>query len=176
MFENCLYFLYCGVLHDEDNNKTVKFPQSLMIITYGDGYVFMLLNSIYIPWNKTPSVLSPQSVQPSPEQTFSGPNLTAESGCRTYCSTAALQSLVTQLTMLEMTHLGCAGPLAPLMIFDNPPRAPTYCLFRSRSYFQISAIFDTARRHGRRRGRRGPLHPQNLPRAAAPQAGVRRAQ
>ena len=49
MFENCLYFLYCGVLHDEDNNKTVKFPQSLMIITYEDGYVFMLLNSIYIP-------------------------------------------------------------------------------------------------------------------------------
>ena len=114
---------------------------------------------------------SPQSVQPSPEQTFSGPNLTAESGCRTYCSTA-----VSCYTMLEMTHLGCAGPLAPLMIFDNPPRAPTYCLFRSRSYFQISAIFDTARRHGRRRGRRGPLHPQNLPRAAAPQAGVRRAQ
>ena len=109
--------------------------------------------------------------QPSHHQTFSGPNLNAESGCRTYCSTA-----VSCYTMLEMTHLGCAGPLAPLMIFDNPPRAPTYCLFRSRSYFQISAIFDTARRHGRRRGRRGPLHPQNLPRAAAPQACVRRAQ
>ena len=32
--------------------------------------------------------------QPSHRQTFSGPNLTAESGCRTYCSTAVLQSLL----------------------------------------------------------------------------------
>ena len=38
--------------------------------------------------------------QPSHRQTFSGPNLTAESRCRTYCSTA-----VSCYTMLEFLNL-----------------------------------------------------------------------
>ena len=43
--------------------------------------------------------------QPSHRQTFSGPNLAAESGCRTYCSTAALQSLLHNVRVPQFIHL-----------------------------------------------------------------------